>query len=110
MHCSVRSGGSENVCASREGLRARMSHKALFNAAIETDFRDPRMSSLSRPHVSASTDACHSVSVGARGVGVDKCGRQFGHCMGEGVLGFVCDAVGTGKGGGWVDVEFSLGV
>ena len=45
--------GSENVCASREGLRARMSHKALFNAAIETDFRDPRMSSLSRPHVSA---------------------------------------------------------
>jgi len=41
---------------------------------------------------------------------VDKCGRQFGHCMGEGVLGFVRDAVGMGKGGGWVDVEFSVGV
>lgn len=37
-------------------------------------------------------------------------GRQFGHCMGEGVFGLMRDAVGVGKAGGGVDVEFGVGV
>ena len=41
---------------------------------------------------------------------MNKCRREFGNCVGEGVLGFVGDAVGVGKAGGGVDVEFSVGV
>ena len=46
----------------------------------------------------------------ARGVGVDECGGQFGHGVGEGVFGVVRDAVGIGEAGGGVDVEFGVGV
>ncbi len=46
----------------------------------------------------------------ARGVGVDECGGQLGHRMGQGVFSVVCDPVSilqTGLGG---DVEFRVGV
>ncbi len=41
-------------------------------------------------------------------VGVYECGRQLRHGMGQGVLGFVGDAVSVGKAGGGVDVEFGV--
>src|SRR6478609_11448961 len=59
-------------------------------------------------HVSARAKLLRqSVGAGACGIGMNKCRREFGNCVGEGVLGFVGDAVGVGKAGGGVDVEFS---
>ena len=50
------------------------------------------------------------MGIGRGGVGVDEGGRQFRDGVGEGVFGFVGDAVGIGKAGGGVDVEFGVGV
>src|SRR6476619_4600164 len=68
------------------------------------------MSSFLR-HVSARAKLLRqSVDARARGIGMNKCRREFGNCVGEGVLGVVGDAVGVGEAGGGVDVEFGVGV
>lgn len=50
------------------------------------------------------------VRLGCRWVGVYECGRQLRDGMGQRVLGFMRDAVGIGKAGCGVNVEFGVGV
>ena len=51
-----------------------------------------------------------TVGRAGRWISVYEGRRQFWHCMGEGVLGVMGDAVGVGKAGGGVDVEFGVSV